>query len=49
MTLDALRKRQVGGLEGFDPLKGRNEVKDNREWKLADNGADAWASRQFGH
>jgi hypothetical protein len=31
------------------PLNSYNQVKDNREWKLAADGIDKWSSRQFSH
>lgn len=32
-----------------NPLQARHEVTDNREWKLAGDGMDKWANRQFTH
>lgn len=30
------------------PLNSYNQVKDNREWSLAEDGLEKWSSRQFG-
>lgn len=31
------------------PLQAKHEVSDNREWRLAGDGMDKWANRQFTH